>query len=80
MEVALLFVLGLGLIAAGVGMTTLLATRLPMDVLVTAQAHGRFAGLGSNQESDWTRSPVAYGCSRRRTRLRLMAACIWRRA
>lgn len=52
MEVALLFVLGLGLIAIGVGMTTLLATRLPVDVLVTAQAHGRFAGLGSNQESD----------------------------
>ncbi|CAG9167971.1 hypothetical protein LMG23992_00975 [Cupriavidus laharis] len=52
MEVALLFVLGLGLIAVGVGMTTLLATRLPMDVLVTAQAHGRFAGLGSNQEND----------------------------
>ncbi|WP_354683648.1 hypothetical protein [Cupriavidus necator] len=52
MEVALLFVLGLLLIAGGVSMTILLATRLPMDVLVTAQEHGRFAGLGSNQESD----------------------------
>ncbi|CAJ96488.1 Oxalate:formate antiporter [Cupriavidus necator] len=52
MEVALLFALGLGLIAAGAGVTTLLATRLPMDVLVTAQEHGRFAGLGSNQEGD----------------------------
>jgi hypothetical protein len=52
MEVALLLALGLGLIAVGVAVTTLLATRLPMDVLVTAQEHGRFAGLGSNQESD----------------------------
>lgn len=52
MEVALLFVLGLGLIAGGVSMTTLLATRLPVDLLVTAQAHGRFAGLGSNQKDD----------------------------
>ncbi|WP_432260804.1 hypothetical protein [Cupriavidus sp. TMH.W2] len=51
MEVALLLALGLGLIAVGVGVTTLLATRLPVDVLVTAQEHGRFAGLGSNQES-----------------------------
>lgn len=52
MEVALLLALGLGLIAVGVTMTTLLATRLPVDVLVTAQEHGRFAGLGSSQESD----------------------------
>ncbi|MNT57610.1 hypothetical protein [Cupriavidus necator] len=52
MEVALLFVLGLALIAGGVSMTIMLATRLPMDVLATAQEHGRFAGLGSNQESD----------------------------
>lgn len=52
MEVALLVALGLALIAIGVGVTTLLATRLPMDLLVTAQDHGRFAGLGSNQQSD----------------------------
>ncbi|SPA30214.1 hypothetical protein [Cupriavidus taiwanensis] len=52
MEVALLVALGLALIAVGVGVTTLLATRLPMDVLVTAQDHGRFAGLGSDQHSD----------------------------
>ncbi|MBF6988008.1 MULTISPECIES: hypothetical protein [unclassified Cupriavidus] len=52
MEVALLFVLGLAALAGGVAMTVLLATRLPMDVLVTAQEHGRFAGLGSSQESD----------------------------
>ncbi|SPA51623.1 hypothetical protein [Cupriavidus taiwanensis] len=52
MEVALLVGLGLALIAVGVGVTTLLATRLPMDVLVTAQDHGRFAGLGSKQHSD----------------------------
>ncbi|MFS8975260.1 hypothetical protein PO002_12230 [Cupriavidus necator] len=52
MEVALLFVLGLALIAGGVSMTIMLATRLPMDVLATAQEHGRFAGLDSNQERD----------------------------
>ncbi|MDK3023451.1 hypothetical protein QO239_12680 [Cupriavidus taiwanensis] len=52
MEVALLVALGLALIAVGVGVTTLLATRLPMDVLVTAQDHGRFAGLGSDQQRD----------------------------
>lgn len=52
MEVALLFALGLAVLAGGVAMTILLATRLPMDVMVTAQEHGRFAGLGSNQESD----------------------------
>ncbi|WP_439686122.1 Oxalate:formate antiporter [Cupriavidus oxalaticus] len=52
MEVALLFVLGLAALAGGVAMTILLATRLPMDVLVTAQEHGRFAGLGSDQASD----------------------------
>ncbi|WP_042879153.1 hypothetical protein [Cupriavidus necator] len=52
MEVALLFVLGLALIAGGVSMTIMLATRLPVEVLATAQEHGRFAGLGSNQESN----------------------------
>ncbi|KWR77152.1 hypothetical protein [Cupriavidus sp. IDO] len=50
MDAALLLILALALIAVGVGMTFLLATRVPMDLLVTAQEHGRFAGLGSNQE------------------------------
>jgi len=51
MEGALLLILALALITVGVGMTVLLATRVPMETLLTAQEHGRFAGLGSNQDS-----------------------------
>ncbi|MGO4305529.1 MULTISPECIES: hypothetical protein [unclassified Cupriavidus] len=52
MNAALLSVIALGLISMGVTVTYLLATRLPMALLTTAQEHGRFAGLGSSQEID----------------------------
>lgn len=52
MSAALLSVIALGLISMGVTVTYLLATRLPMSLLTTAQEHGRFAGLGSSQEID----------------------------
>ncbi len=51
MDGALLLGLALGLIALGVGVTFLIATRVPTPVLVRAQAHGRFAGLGASQET-----------------------------
>ncbi|EHP44719.1 hypothetical protein OR16_01820 [Cupriavidus basilensis OR16] len=51
MDSALLLGLALGLIALGVGVTFLIATRVPTPVLVRAQEHGRFAGLGSSQET-----------------------------
>jgi hypothetical protein len=52
MTAALLLVLALVLIASGVGMTLLIATRVPLDTLTTAQEHGRFAGLGSVDKSE----------------------------
>ena len=52
MNAVLLSAIALGLIATGVAVTYLLATRLPMRLLATAQDHGRFAGLGSTQEID----------------------------
>ncbi|MBV8156444.1 MAG: hypothetical protein JO278_02240 [Dyella sp.] len=52
MNAALLSAIALGLISIGVTVTWLLATRLPMSLLTTAQEHGRFAGLGSTQDID----------------------------
>ncbi|MBB1633393.1 hypothetical protein [Cupriavidus sp. UME77] len=51
MESGLLFGLAFGLIALGVGVTFLIATRVPTPVLARAQEHGRFAGLGASQET-----------------------------
>ncbi|WP_284454446.1 hypothetical protein [Cupriavidus campinensis] len=52
MNAAQLSVIALGLIASGVSVTWLIATRLPMGLLTTAGDHGRFAGLGSVQAVD----------------------------
>lgn len=51
MDSALLLGLAFGLIALGVGVTFLIATRVPTPVLARAQEHGRFAGLGASQET-----------------------------
>jgi len=51
MDSVLLLGLALGLITFGVGMTFLIATRVPTPVLARAQEHGRFAGLGASQET-----------------------------
>ncbi|MGO4330517.1 hypothetical protein AB4Z48_31740 [Cupriavidus sp. 2TAF22] len=50
MDSVLLLGLALGLLTLGVGVTFLIATRVPTAVLVRAQEHGRFAGLGASQE------------------------------
>lgn len=49
MSAALLSLLAVALLALGVRMTILLATRVPGDALAVAQQHGRFAGLGAAQ-------------------------------
>lgn len=54
MDSALLLGLALGLIALGVGVTFLIAVGVPTLVLVRAQEHGRFAGLGASQETSGT--------------------------
>ncbi|WP_454726461.1 MULTISPECIES: hypothetical protein [Cupriavidus] len=51
MDSVLLLGLALGLVTFGVGMTFLIATRVPTPVLARAQEHGRFAGLGASQET-----------------------------
>lgn len=51
MNAALLTVIALGLVSLGVAVTWLLATRVPMSTLTTAQEHGRFAGLGAASQA-----------------------------
>lgn len=65
MDSALLLGLALGLVSFGVGVTFLIATRVPTLVLVRAQEHGRFAGLGASQETAGVghASPAATGVS-----------------
>lgn len=58
MNAALLSVIALALVSVGVSVTWLLATRLPMGLLTTAQEHGRFAGLGSDQSVDGVATPT----------------------
>jgi hypothetical protein len=45
MSIVLLIALGMALMAVSAGVTFLLASSLPQDVLQKAQDHGRFAGL-----------------------------------
>ncbi len=52
MQTTLLTLLSLGLFSLGVSATVLLATCLPAPTLLRAQAHGRFAGLGSAPRND----------------------------
>lgn len=52
MSTALLCLLALGVVSLGVGMTLLIAVRVPVATLARAQAHGRFAGLGSADRDD----------------------------
>jgi hypothetical protein len=59
METLLLVMLAAGLLAIGVGVTFLIATRVPMPVLEQAQDHGRFAGLGSVQSNPGAGKPRA---------------------
>lgn len=51
MDSALLPGLAFGLLSLGIGVTFLIATRVPTPVLVRAQEHGRFTGLGAAQET-----------------------------
>ena len=45
MSIALLVVIGIALVAGGVGVTFALASAVPQDVLQRAQDNGRYAGL-----------------------------------
>jgi hypothetical protein len=61
MQTTLLTLLSLGLFSLGVSATVLLATCLPAPTLLRAQAHGRFAGLGSAPRDDGADSHQAAG-------------------
>jgi len=50
MSIALLVVIGIALVAGGVGVTFALASALPQDVLQRAQDNGRYAGLTADDQ------------------------------
>jgi hypothetical protein len=52
MSLVLLIALGVGLLAASAGVTFLLASAIPQDVLQRAQDHGRYAGLTSDGQDE----------------------------
>lgn len=47
MEISMFVMAAIALVAGGVGMTVVVAKRMPVEVLERAQRHGRFAGLGT---------------------------------
>jgi hypothetical protein len=51
MSIALLVVIGFALVAAGVGVTFMIASAVPQDMLQRAQDHGRFAGLAADDQN-----------------------------
>ncbi|WP_250473511.1 hypothetical protein [Caballeronia sp. GAFFF1] len=51
MSIALLVVVGIALVAAGVGVTFMIASAVPQDMLQRAQEHGRFAGLAADDQN-----------------------------
>jgi len=51
MSIALLVVIGFALVAAGVGVTFMIASAVPQDMLQRAQDHGRFAGLAADDHN-----------------------------
>jgi hypothetical protein len=54
MNIALLIAVGIALMVVGAGVTFLLASALPADVLQRAQDNGRFAGLTTDGEDEST--------------------------
>ncbi|WP_250534950.1 hypothetical protein [Caballeronia sp. AZ10_KS36] len=51
MSIALLVVVGIALVAVGVGVTFIIASAVPQDMLQRAQEHGRFAGLAADDQN-----------------------------
>lgn len=58
MEALIFVMLAAILVSAGVGMTVVMARRMPVEVLVRAQAHGRFAGLGALESHGGSRKAL----------------------
>jgi hypothetical protein len=61
MSIALLVVIGIALVAGGVGVTFALASALPQDVLQRAQDNGRYAGLTADDQGGSTGTRVTTG-------------------
>ncbi|SAL57082.1 hypothetical protein AWB68_02790 [Caballeronia choica] len=61
MSIALLIVLGIALVAAGVGVTFMIASAVPQSMLQRAQDHGRFAGLAADDQNGGSGKRVAAG-------------------
>jgi ABC-type phosphate transport system auxiliary subunit len=52
MSIALLAVIGFALVAVGAGVTFMIASAVPQEMLQRAQDHGRFAGLVADDQND----------------------------
>jgi hypothetical protein len=61
MSIALLVVIGITLVAAGVGVTFTLALVLPQAMLQRAQENGRYAGLTASDQGGSTGKHVRSG-------------------
>jgi hypothetical protein len=61
MSIVLLVVMGIALIAAGVGVTFTLASVLPQAMLQHAQDNGRYAGLTADDQGGSTGKQVTTG-------------------
>jgi type II secretory pathway pseudopilin PulG len=61
MSIALLVVIGIALVAAGVGVTFTLASVLPQAMLQRAQNNGRYAGLTADDQGGSTGKQVTSG-------------------
>jgi hypothetical protein len=63
MSIVLMAVLSIALVAAGAGVTFMLASALPQAVLQRAQDHGRYAGLAADDRGENTGKRMAAGGS-----------------
>jgi hypothetical protein len=61
MEIALLVVLGIGVLALGAAATLILASAVPQAVFARAQEHGRYAGLSAEDSSGGPGKTVTMG-------------------
>jgi hypothetical protein len=61
MSITLLILMGIALLASGVGMTFMLASAIPEAVLQHAQEHGRYAGLSGSDQGGSTGKQAAAG-------------------
>ncbi|WP_158934914.1 hypothetical protein [Burkholderia sp. S171] len=61
MSIALLVVIGIALVAGGVGVTFALASAVPQDVLQRAQDNGRYAGLAADDQGGGTGTRATTG-------------------